>query len=121
MVWKGENELIQWFIEQRIPPELRIERYPPELGYIRNYRVTNPYEGYFDLRVEAEKEVWIVEAEKSGNFVPLGQLLYYKFLYERRLDMKLETKPFRLICVCLDAAAYLEFFKQYNIELVARR
>ena len=96
-----EAELLNWFIK----------RLPDGYKYDLEHRF---YGAVIDLWVESPSEVWIVEAEKVGDHKPLGQLLYYGYLYESNSI----TKPFKLILVYRDEAAYTKgLFGHYGIRL----
>ena|SRR5438445_6408166 len=99
-----ENELIQWFIKERVPPSYTCNT---------EYRFCGPA-AIIDLWVESSNEVWIVEAEKDADYYALGQLLYYKYLYE---DEKM-PKQLTLVLLYRNPTAYtIDLFGRYGIRL----
>lgn len=101
-----EDELIRWFLKERVHSTARHDEHHRFFGY------------YFDLFVETETEVWIVEVKRSGDYRVLGQLLYYKYLYETQVG---EKKPVKLICLCGECQSDLEeFLGLYNVQLIVQ-
>ncbi len=98
----AEGKLLDWFVKKRIPE-----------GY--EYRLWRRFFGAeIDLWVESASEVWMIEAEKVADYSPLGQLLYYKYLYE---SSKM-SKTLRLILVYSEPTSYTRgLFRIYNIGL----
>src|SRR5712691_172757 len=92
-----EYQLLDWFVKKL-----------PE-GY--RYKFHWGFSGAeIDLWVESDREVWIVEAKKIATYDALGQLLYYKYLYESEKMVK----PLKLILVYRDPAAYTnELYSHY--------